>query len=203
MLSEEADVPDIVTLSGSPAVPSRSQYLLSLAERMLAQRGYSVQRIDIRDLPAAALLRGDWQDGAVRAARDAVGHARAVLVATPLYNAAYSGMLKVFLDVLPRTALSDKPVLPIATGGTLAHLLALDYALKPVLSALGARLVLENVFATEDDLPKIEDAYAVTSALEERLLGAVQSLIRTLDDTSILKRMRARIRPTPEYAVSP
>ena len=33
-------------------------------------------------------------------------------------------------------ALSHKVVLPIATGGSIAHMLAVDYALKPVLAAL-------------------------------------------------------------------
>ena len=57
-----------------------------------------------------------------------------VIVATPIYKAAYSGLLKVFLDLLPAEALRGKTVLPLASGGSVAHLLALDYALKPVLS---------------------------------------------------------------------
>jgi FMN reductase len=61
-----------------------------------------------------------------------------VVVATPVYKAAYSGLLKVFLDVLPQTALKGKLVLPLATGGSPHHMLALDYALRPVLQSLGA-----------------------------------------------------------------
>lgn len=195
-------MPDVVTLSGSPVTPSRSKHLLCLAEKMLTQRGYSVQRIDIRLLPADALLRCDRTDPTVRAALDTVDRARAVAVATPLYNAAYSGLLKTFLDLLPRTAFSGKPVLSIATGGSLAHLLALDYALKPVLAALGARLLLDNVFADEHDLPKTGDGYTATDAVRQRLLDATRSLACSLDDTSILARLRSGIDFVSDYAVN-
>ena len=79
-----------------------------------------------------------------------------VVVATPIYKAAYSGLLKTFLDLLPQDALRGKTVLPLATGGSAAHLLALDYALKPVLAALGARDILDGVFATDAQLVRAE-----------------------------------------------
>lgn len=50
-----------------------------------------------------------------------------MIIATPIYKAAYTGVLKVFLDLLPTNALAGKIILPIGTGATPAHLLALDY----------------------------------------------------------------------------
>jgi FMN reductase len=191
MLSKEATVPDVVTLSGSPAAPSRSQHLLRVAEEMLRERGYSVQCVDVRQLPAQALVHGDWNDPAVRAALDTVLAARAVVVATPLYKASYSGALKTLLDLLPQTAFTHKPVLAFATGGSLAHLLALDYALKPVLVALGARLILDNVFATEHDIHHTDGVYRLSDPLEQRLSTAVESLAQAIDDREALARLRA------------
>src|SRR5256885_12419558 len=43
---------------------------------------------------------------------------RSVVVATPIYKASYSGVLKSFLDLLPQFGLAGKVVLPLATGGT-------------------------------------------------------------------------------------
>ena len=43
------------------------------------------------------------------------------------------------LALAPSHGLRRKIVLPLATGGSIAHLLAVDHALKPVSSALGAR----------------------------------------------------------------
>ncbi|SAL81450.1 NADPH-dependent FMN reductase [Caballeronia terrestris] len=193
----------VVTLSGSPAARSRSTHLLGLAETALRVHGAAVRRIDARELPAVALMHADFGDAAVRRAVELVEHAQAVIIATPLYKASYSGLLKSFLDMLPQRALAHKPVLPFATGGSLAHLLALDYALKPVLASLGARHVLENVFATERDMPVVDGTYAVTDAIADRLAEAIESLVRALDDAAALRSLRdgrrmSNERPTRE-----
>jgi FMN reductase len=57
-----------------------------------------------------------------------------------VYKAAYTGLLKAFLDLLPQYALAGKTVLPLVTGGTSAHVLAVDYALRPVLASMGAHV---------------------------------------------------------------
>ena len=180
----------VVTLSGSPATRSRSTHLLDVAEATLRARGVAVRRIQIRDLPAAALMHADWADPAVRDALKVVEQSQAAIIATPLYKASYSGLLKSFLDLLPEAALAHKPVLPFATGGSLAHLLALDYALKPVLASLGARHVLANVFATERDIPLVDGSYSLTDAIAQRLSEAVGSLVLALDDAAALRRLR-------------
>jgi FMN reductase len=108
----------------------------------LRVRGYEVSELDLRTLPAEDLLLGRADAPGVREAAAAVARAEGVVLATPIYKAAYSGLLKVFLDLLPQFALAQKTVLPIATGGSAAHVLALDYALRPVLASLGARHVV-------------------------------------------------------------
>jgi FMN reductase len=144
---------DIVGIAGSPAQRSRSSWLLQLAHtRLEAQTGAS-QVLALRELPAAALIAADTGAEPIRAAIERVQRAELVIVATPIYKAAYSGLLKLFLDLLPTDALRGKTVLPLATGGSPAHLLALDYALKPVLGALGARTILDGVFASDAQLP--------------------------------------------------
>ena len=76
-----------------------------------------------------ALLSADITDPTIAEAVAAVADADAIVVATPVYQAAYSGLLKVFLDLLPQFAFRGKAVLPIVTGGSPAHVLAVDYAL--------------------------------------------------------------------------
>ncbi|MBT2490161.1 NAD(P)H-dependent oxidoreductase [Streptomyces sp. ISL-96] len=78
-----------------------------------------------------------------------VAQADALVVATPISKAAYSGLL-------PQHAFTGKPVLPLATGGSPAHVLAPDYALRPVLTSLGAqvcqgRFVLDRHITTAPD----------------------------------------------------
>lgn len=139
----------VLVLTGSPSRTSRTSALaLHLADD-LALEGHDVQVVDLRTLPAAALLAADTSDPRIRSVVEALLVADGVVVATPIYKAAYSGLLKVFLDLLPQRALEGKVVLPVATGGTLAHVLAIDYALRPVLVSLGAQHVTAGRFVLD------------------------------------------------------
>ena len=142
---------DVVTIAGSPAAPSRCAAALETARNLLERRGLTTAAVNLRELPPQALLWADPNDPAVRRATAVVEQARALVVATPVYKASYSGLLKAFLDLLPSHALAGKGVLPVATAGSLAHCLVLEYALKPVLSALGASSFLPGVCLVDAD----------------------------------------------------
>ncbi|MYM27700.1 NADPH-dependent FMN reductase [Duganella sp. CY15W] len=142
----------ILLLSGSPAAPSSTGRLLDHVGDKLAALGHRRSKLQVRDLPAKALLHADFTDLAIKRAVDAVAEAEAIVVATPVYKASYTGILKAFLDLLPQDGLKDKLVLPLATGGSQSHMLALDYALRPVLQALEARQVLTSIYATSQQL---------------------------------------------------
>jgi FMN reductase len=168
----------IVGIQGSPSASSRSGSLLALAQSRLQSVATSVHSIAVRDLPAQALLHAQFDHPLIRQALTEVHAAQVVLIATPIYKAAYSGVLKSFLDLLPQDALRGKTVLPLATGGSIAHLLALDYALKPVLSALGARDILDPVFATDAQIVKHPTlGYSPVPEVVERVEAALQILI--------------------------
>ena len=179
----------ITSLSASPSEHSRSAWLTQFALTRLHGRADRQDDILVRALPAEALLTADVQQPDIAAAVRAVEAADLLIVSTPIYKAAYSGLLKVFLDLLPPDALRDKLVLPLATGGSPAHFLALDYALKPVLSALGARHVLDGVFATDAQLRRHEAGGFVPEP----------DLIARLD--CALAPVAARMRP-PQNAVA-
>lgn len=173
----------IVGIVGSPAASSRSNSLLQLAQAKLQPVASSLHTVNIRELPAEALLHAQFDHPLIRQALLQVQEAQVVLVATPIYKAAYSGLLKAFLDMLPQDALRDKTVLPLATGGSIAHLLALDYALKPVLSVLGARDILDPVYATDSQIPKHETlGFAPSAEVRERVDRSLQVLNDRAED---------------------
>ena len=168
----------ILLIAGSPSERSRSAALLDAVSRQLAGRGPLVERLHIRDLSPQALLLGDTAHRSVAAALDQVARARALVIATPVYKAAYSGVLKVFLDLLPQTAFRDKVILPLATGGSPHHMLALDYALRPVLQSLAARHILPGVYATDSQVTLLpEGSHHFGQELAERLKEAVWTLV--------------------------
>ena len=142
----------ILLLGGSPHIPSSSSRLLLHIGEQLALHGHTYRKLDVRDLPARALLQADYSDLEIAGAVRAVAEADAIVIATPIYKASYTGLLKAFLDLLPQDGLAGKLVLPLATGGGHAHTLALDYALRPVLHALGAKQVFTSIYANAQQL---------------------------------------------------
>ena len=173
----------VLLIAGSPTEHSRSATLLDgVAERLHAavdDRRLRVERLRIRDLSPQALLLADWGHASVVRAIEQVAKARALVISTPVYKAAYSGVLKVFLDLLPQTALKGKAVLPIATGGSPHHMLALDYALRPVLQSLGARHILPGVYASDAQIPKDEAGdYQIGGEIAQRLDDATHTLLQ-------------------------
>jgi FMN reductase len=142
----------VVSLSGSPALKSRSGVVLEHARRWLQNHGVDVTTLRIRDFNAEDLLFGHFDSPQVIDFIDAVKKADGLLIGTPVYKASFSGALKTLLDLLPERSLHGKVVLPLATGGSIAHMLAVDYALKPVLSALKCQEVLHGIFAIDTQI---------------------------------------------------
>lgn len=168
----------VLLIAGSPTERSRSAALLDEAGRRLARRGALVERLQIRNLSPQALLLADLGHPSVSHAIGRVAEAEVLVIATPVYKAAYSGVLKVFLDLLPQTALKGKTILPLATGGSPHHMLALDYALRPVLQSLGAKHILPGIYATDPQVTLTpEGAYQVNHEIGARLDDAVNTLI--------------------------
>ncbi|WP_421883538.1 NADPH-dependent FMN reductase [Methylibium sp.] len=167
----------VTSILGSPSLRSRSGALLQLAQSRLQPHTTTAEAITVRDLPGQALLQAEFANTEIQAAIRKVLEAQVILVATPIYKAAYSGLLKSFLDLLPQDGLRGKTVLPLATGGSAAHLLALDYALKPVLSALGARDILDAVYASDAQIPAVEGRYEVDAEIGTRVDQSLRSVI--------------------------
>nr|WP_315240641.1 NADPH-dependent FMN reductase [uncultured Albidiferax sp.] len=160
----------ILLIAGSPSERSRSAALLDAVQLHLALRGAEVERVLIRDLSPQALVLADVAHPSIAQAVAKVARAQAIVVATPIYKAAYSGVLKLFLDLLPQTAFKGKTVLPMATGGSPNHMLALDYALRPVLQSLGADHILSGVFATDGQVVLLPpDGHQLDDDLAQRL----------------------------------
>lgn len=139
-------------ISASPSSSSRTLHLATLVGERLGRRGVDSSLLDLRQLPPADLLHANFSAPEIVAALERVKSASGVVIATPVYKAAYTGLLKAFLDLLPQFGLRDKVVLPLATGGTLAHVLSIDYALRPVLSSLDPLHVVAGLFVVDKQL---------------------------------------------------
>ena len=159
---------NVVAIAGSPSHPSRTSAVLKHAEFILESEGLKSDLLVVRDLPAEDLLFANFESPALNQAKALVEQASGVIIATPIYKASYTGVLKAFLDLLPPGAFSGKVILPIATGGTLGHLLAIDYALKPVIATLGARYVLAGLYLLDSQVQVNDGSVQLEAEIEQR-----------------------------------
>lgn len=166
----------IATISSSPSRTSKTDAVLTDIARQLQRAGHVVVPVVLRDLPAEPLLRGHAHDPDIARAVAALDAADAVVVSTPVYKAAYGGLLKTFLDLLPQFALRGKIVLPVATGGTPAHVLVVDYALRPVLASLAPSSITPGWFVLADHITLVEGGDVVIDEAAHRPLREVTAV---------------------------
>ena len=141
----------IVAISAGLSLPSSASML---AERLAAASGADeVEVIELRDMAhdlVNALLTRVNSPAVSKAVQDVVD-SDGLVVVSPVFNASFSGLFKLFFDVLHEGALLDKPVLLGATGGTSRHSLVVDQAMLPLFFYLKAAVVPTSVFAATED----------------------------------------------------
>ncbi|ATF93403.1 FMN reductase (NADPH) [Cedecea neteri] len=170
----------VITLAGSPRYPSRSSSLLEYAREKLSALDVEVYHWHLQNFAPEDLLYARFDSPALLALTEQLSTADGLIIATPVYKASFSGALKTLLDLLPERALEKKVVLPLATGGTVAHMLAVDYALKPVLNALKAQEILHGVFADDSQIADYQHKPQFTPNLQKRLDEALETFWQAL-----------------------
>jgi len=147
---------DIVIVSGSPSRQSRSEQVLKFLSSQLEKEGFSVKFVAVKEINAEDLLFANFNSSQIKQVAEQLEHAGGVIVGTPVYKSSYSGVLKALFDILPQDILQDKPVLPLMTGGSPSHLLAIEYALKPLLAPLKGQN-LKGLYLLDSQLDKTKE----------------------------------------------
>jgi FMN reductase len=105
-----------------------------------------------------------------------LGRADGLIAVTPVFSASFSGLFKMFFDILHPGTLTGMPVLMGATAGTPRHSLVLEHALRPLFSYLGAVPVRTAVFASSQDWAEAGDQ----DGLGERIERAATELAEAM-----------------------
>ncbi|CUU57195.1 NAD(P)H-dependent FMN reductase [Parafrankia irregularis] len=146
--------PRLVVLSGSPRTGSRTLAVArGLVERITEDLpAASVEIIDLAEL-ARHLFDGDSR---VAAAARTVAAADLLIVASPVYKGSYTGLLKVFLDLLPGGALRGVTAIPLVLSAAPDHSFAGEAYLRPVLVELGAAVPARSFAVIEEQIPDLD-----------------------------------------------
>lgn len=179
-------VRSLVVVTAGLSQPSATRLLggrlAATTERHLRPAGIepTIDVIELRDL-AQDLANGlltRFPSPRLQAATDRVVGADGLIAVSPIFNASYSGLFKLFFDVLEHDQLAGMPTLIAATGGTARHSLALEHALRPLFVYLNAAVVPTAVFAAAEDWG--QSAVPADRTLAERIERAAGELARAM-----------------------
>ncbi|TXS37079.1 FMN reductase [Streptomyces sp. OR43] len=169
----------IVAVAAGLSSPSSTRLL---ADRLAAatrerleheqDRPVEVRVIELRDLAVdiAGHLVSGFPSATLEEAIGAVTGADGLIAVTPVFTASYSGLFKSFFDLVENTALTGKPVVVAATGGTARHSLVLEHAMRPLFAYLRAVTLPTSVYAASEDWGSSGDEY--TEGLPARIRRA-------------------------------
>jgi FMN reductase len=149
----------LVVVSAGLGQPSSTRLLAdrltAAVDRHLRDAGIdpTIEVIELRDHAQDLtnnLLTGFPSPG-LQAVIDSVVDSDGLVAVTPIFSASYSGLFKMFFDVIQKDGLAGKPSLIAATGGTPRHSLAIEHAIRPLFAYLNAAVVATGVYAAAED----------------------------------------------------
>ncbi len=167
---------NISIVVGNPRTCSRTRLvaeaLAGTVAKALGQTGGALDA-DVIELAEFGGRVLDDADAEVDLVLERVRASDCLVVASPVYKASYTGLLKGFLDRIPGAGLTGVVAVPVMVAGTPRHALALEAHLRPLLVELGASCPTSGFFITEQQLDDLAGAaVAWGEAAASSLAGA-------------------------------
>lgn len=129
-----------VIISGNPRKGSRTTRCAVTLDRVLHGRSENVRTVELSDGERTS-----------RQVQQLVEQADVLVVASPVFKGAITGLLKSAFDAFPPGTLNSMPCIPLMLGASAGHSLAVRYSLVPLLAELGG-FVLPELYVTEGEL---------------------------------------------------
>lgn len=147
-----------ITLVGNPKVGSRTLVVAEEVTKQLTEwlgsRGVTVSNSSV-DIAVLAGGLFEWESKPVNDVLQRIAESDLLVVASPVYKAAYTGVLKMLLDRIPMEGLNGRVAIPIMVAAAPIHVLAVETHLRPVLIELGACCPTRGLVVLESKLPEL------------------------------------------------
>jgi FMN reductase len=166
----------LVCLSGNFTRPSRTRVLVeAVAAQFGSDSRWNTEVYDVLDAGPGlgTTINRDTAGPGHQQMWDAVRQCDALVVASPVYKASYTGLLKHFIDLLEMDILVGKPVLVGATGKAAAHALMIDHQFRPLFAFFRAIVIPSSLFALDADFASPD---SLTEAMNSKVAAAASDL---------------------------
>ncbi|WP_342319838.1 CE1759 family FMN reductase [Corynebacterium mayonis] len=169
----------LVVLSAGLSTPSATRQvadsIATAAQSLAADREQvKVTTVEIRDY-SPELIQASTTGVVPQRLADVfreLSLADGLIAATPVFKASYTGLFKLFFDLLDTEALNGMPTVLVATAGTARHSLITEYAMRPLFTFMRAVVVPTSVFAATEDFGGAEGR-----EMQERINRAASELV--------------------------
>lgn len=182
-MTDHSALVETTLLLGSPRAGSRTGGIaLRLVEELslaLAAEGVELAApdiVDLADIGAGLPLRASRSVPLGPETERALGLVRRpglLLVVSPTFKGTYTGLLKLFLDMLPMDGLAGCVAVGAMTAGWAKHRGAGDQYLRPLLTELGAIAPVPCLSILEDEFEDVPEVVETWSRRWAPALGAV------------------------------
>lgn len=169
----------VVTVSGTLHSPSKTGALLDgILAALSEQATITTEAVDLLSLghPLIDAIGGTISPELAEHLENAVS-SDLLVVATPVYKGSYTGLLKLFVDLLAQDALHEHAVILAATGGSDHHSLVIEHELRPLFGFFRAHTVPTGIYARGADFTDGE----LAEPLRAIIADAVAQALRILD----------------------
>ena len=176
-------LPRVVAFSASINRPSRTRSLVeAIATELGRHRRIDLTVLDLIDAgPGLGAHTREALSGPAARVIAVIEGADALIVGTPVYKGAYSGLFKHVFDFVAPEALLGVPVALAATGGGLRHALVVEHGLRPLFGFFAAHVAPTSVYAGGDEIadgaitdPTVAARVAAAGRELDLLLGAAR-----------------------------
>lgn len=164
----------VLAVSGNPRTGSRT-HRVGLALANALSDGDPVAELEVITVADQLFTAPDQRSAEVKEAVTALQSADLAVIATPVYKASYTGLLKSFLDLYNAGDLAGVVAVPVVVSGSPAHAFVGEIHLRPLLTELGATVATPAFTVTEGQLDKLDEIIAAWTgkhrSVIDRLLG--------------------------------
>ena len=163
---------------GNPKPASRTLTAAMHVVRRISGDEAAEGDLHVLDLATLGPALLDWKDPVVTEHVERAVSSDLLVVACPTYKGSFTGLLKLFLDLVPHRGLEGTVAVPVMLGAAPVHTMAVETALRPVLVELGATVPasLFLVDSTYDDPASYAEWGERTRPLVQSLLHAKEKV---------------------------
>lgn len=173
-------MPTLVKINGSPTQPSKTGILIDAVGDAIAEAtpidSFTIALSDVGHSLMCGLTRPEVSakgEALLRLAESA----DILIIGTPVYRAAYTGLLKHFFDLVDRDAMRDRKAVLCATGGSPMHGLVIEHHLRPLMGFFAIQTATTGLYGLSEDFA---NGQISSPALQERVDRAAREAISLL-----------------------